>query len=203
MAKKILFTFLSIFLFYQSIKTADVIPLMDMNSWGISIFLAVLMNLFVTGTFAYAGFIYPTERILPNSYYKITNVSLQKKMYNFFNVNYFRKFLLATVWRKKEGQKKFFDGTKNGIDNFGVQSKKSEFGHLIPFVILFTLSVYWLGLGKWKVALVTTIINVFFNFYPIILQRQHRMRIQLIEEKEKKIKVNIAQRHRVRKANGY
>ena len=184
MAKKVFFTFLSIFLFYQSMKTAGIIPLMDINSWGISIFLAVLMNLFVTGAFAYAGFIYPTERLLPDSYYKITNVSLQKKMYRIFNVNYFRKFLLATVWKKKEAQKKYFDGTKNGIDNLDVQSKKSEFGHLIPFVILVVLSVYWLVLVKWKIALVTTIINVFFNFYPIILQRHHRMRIQLIGERQ-------------------
>jgi len=186
MGKKILFTFLSIFLLFQSVKTASVIPVMDVTSWGISIFLAALMNLFVTGTFAYAGFIYPTESILPNSYYKISNVSLQKKMYKFFNVNSFRKFLLATVWRKKEAQKKYFDGTKNGIENLIVQSKKSEFGHLIPFVILFALSAYWLVLGKWKIALVTTIISSFFNFYPIILQRQHRMRIQLIEKRKER-----------------
>ncbi len=186
MAKKVLFTFLSFFLCYQSVKTAEIIPLMDIDPWGISIFLAVLMNLFVTGTFAYAGFIYPTERLLTSSYYKITNFSLQKKVYKFLRVNVFRKFLLATVWRKKEAQKKYFDGTKNGIDNLNEQSKKSEFGHLIPFVILIVLSAYWFVLGKWKIALVTTVINVFFNFYPIILQRHHRLRIQLLSERQRR-----------------
>lgn len=183
MAKRILFTIFTIFLTFQSVKLAGVISAKPIDSWSIIILLAVLINLFVTGVFAFSGFIYPTERLLPDSYYKVTNVSLQKKLYKFFNVNVFRRFLLATFWRKKEAQKKFFDGTKDGIDNLIVQSKKSDFGHLLPFVILLALSFYWLVIGKWEVAFVTTLINVIFNFYPIILQRQHRMRIQLIGER--------------------
>jgi hypothetical protein len=168
------------------VTTAETIAAIDIDTWGISVFLAILMNLFVTGTFAFAGFIYPSEKILPNSYYKITNFSLQKKVYKFLHVNFFRKFLLATVWRKKEAQKKYFDGTREGIDNLIVQSKKSEFGHLIPFGILIVLCTYWLFLGKWKIVLITTVINVFFNFYPIILQRHHRMRIQLLSRRQRR-----------------
>ena len=186
MAKKILFTVFSIFLIFQSVKLVSVISAMPIASLGINILLAALINLFVTGVFAFSGFIYPTERLLPDSYYKVTNVSLQKKMYKFLSVNVFRKFLLATFWRKKEMQKKYFDGTKDGIDNLIVQSKKSDFGHLLPYVILLVLSVYWLVIGKWEVAFVTFLINVIFNFYPIVLQRQHRLRIQLIGARMKK-----------------
>ncbi|MFT4533995.1 MAG: hypothetical protein ACJA1A_002488 [Saprospiraceae bacterium] len=186
MAKKLLFTFLSIFLIFQSVKLAGVISARQIESLGVIILLAALINLFVTGVFAFSGFIYPTERLLPDSYYKVTNVSLQKKMYKFLKVDVFRRFLLVTFWRKKEAQKKFFDGTKDGIDNLIVQSKKSDFGHLLPSVILLALSIYWFVLGKWEVAFVTTLINVIFNLYPIVLQRQHRMRIQLIAERGRK-----------------
>ena len=180
MAKKVLFSIFSIFLIFQSIKVVGIISALDIESGWINFLLAIIVNLFVTGIFAFAGFIYPTEKLLPEGYYAIHNTSFQKKIYKLFKVETFRKFLLATVWRKKEAQKKFFDGTKSGIENLIVQSKKSDFGHLIPFVILCCLSIYWIAIGKWEVALLATLINVFFNFYPILLQRQHRMRIQLL-----------------------
>ena len=184
MAKKVLFTIFSIFLIFQSIKLIGIISSLNVEAWWVNIILAILVNLFVTGIFAFAGFIYPTERLLPRSYYQIHNVSFQKKIYKLFKVEIFRKFLLATVWRKKEMQKTHFDGTKSGIDNLILQSKKSEFGHLIPFILLLLLSYYFEIIGKSNVAGITQIINIFFNFYPILLQRQHRMRIQLIRERQ-------------------
>jgi hypothetical protein len=44
--------------------------------------------------------------------------------------------LLATLWKRKKQRKEYFNGTKNGIANMVEQSMKSEFGHLIPFVLL-------------------------------------------------------------------
>lgn len=64
---------------------------------------------------------------------------------------------------------------------------KSEFGHLIPFLILSIVSIYLLMVGLSKLAVFTLLINVIGNFYPIILQRHHRMRIQLIEERRQLI----------------
>lgn len=180
MAKKVLFTIFSIFLVYQSIKLAGIISEKDIETWWINILLAMFINLFVTGIFAFLGFVYPTERLLPENYYKIQRIPFQKKIYKLLKVETFRKFLLATVWRKKEAQKKFFDGTKSGIENLIVQSKKSDFGHFVPMIILFCLAIYWLIIGKWEIALLTTLINIFFNLYPILLQRQHRMRIQIL-----------------------
>jgi len=180
MAKKVLFTIFSIFLVYQSIKLVGIISDKNIEAWWVNILLAIFINLFVTGIFAFLGFVYPTQKLLSGNYYKIDRISFQKKIYKLLKVETFRKFLLATVWRKKTAQKKFFDGTKSGIENLIIQSKKSDFGHFVPLVILLCLAIYWLMLGKWEIALLTTIINVFFNFYPILLQRQHRMRIQIL-----------------------
>ena len=183
MIKRILYTFFSLFLIYQSFKIVMLITDVNLDSWPISLLLACLINLFVTGAFAFPGFVYPTERLMPQSYYKISNDALQKKMYKLFSVDTFQKFLLATVWRKKEMQKQHFDGKRSGFENLILQSKKSEFGHLIPFVILLAISMYWLGIGTWKVAVLTTFINVLFNLYPVLLQRQHRMRVSKIAER--------------------
>lgn len=149
----------------------------------ISIGAAVFLNLCITGIFAFAGFALPTERLFPNSYYHVYKPKLLKKICKLMNIDAFRAFLLATVWRNRDQQKKYFDGTKSGIDNLIVQSKKSEFGHLIPFILILLLSAYVLYLGKWKIALTTTLINVIFNLYPIFLQRHHRMRIQRLADR--------------------
>lgn len=187
MVKKILFSIFSIFLIFQSIKLNGLTVAMDADFWGFNILLGVLVNIFVTGVFAFSGFVYPTQRLLPNAYYKVSNVSFQKKIYKLLRIDLFRKFLLVTFWRKSEMQKTHFDGTRKGIDNLILQSKKSEFGHLIPFIILLCLSLYWIGLGQWKVGIVTTIINLVFNLYPVFLQRQHRMRVQFIRERHRLI----------------
>lgn len=186
MAKKILFTLFSIFLIVQSINAVGAISDMDVDSWIVNLLLAIMINLFVTGVFAFTGFVYPTERLLPEAYYRISNILFQKSTYKILKVDVFRKFLLATFWKKKEMQKTHFDGTRSGIANLIVQSKKSEFGHLIPFVILLSLSIYWNILGKSVIAVLTQVINILFNFYPIMLQRQHRMRIQLIRERQRR-----------------
>jgi hypothetical protein len=184
MGKKVLFTCFSIFLGVQSIKLIGFVSMVSVSAWYAHIIIAVLVNLFVTGVFAFAGFVYPTQRLLPDFYYDVENISFQKSLYKYLHVEKFRKFLLATVWRKKEMQKTHFDGTKSGIDNLILQSKKSEFGHLVPFIILTCIVFYWVVIGKWEVAIWTFIINVIFNLYPIILQRHHRMRIRLIRQRQ-------------------
>ena len=104
--------------------------------WGIQILFAFLINLFFTGVFAFAGFALPTENLMPQKYYTIHNPKKMKSWFQKLGVEYFRKFLLATVWRKKEMQKDYFKGTVEGMTSFEQLTKKSEFGHLIPFILI-------------------------------------------------------------------
>lgn len=188
MPKKILLVCASIFLLYQSVKLSNAIFHVEIESWWVNILLGAVFNLLITGVFALSGFALPTQKLLPEGYYKIRNSKSLKRWHRFFNVDLFRKFLLATFWKKKEDQKKFFDGTKSGIGNLITQSKKSEFGHLLPFITITILAGYLLSIGKWKLTIPLMIINIFFNFYPILLQRHHRMRIQLIEARQQRKK---------------
>ena len=57
------------------------------------------------------------------------------------------------------------------------------FGHLIPFLIVSFLSFYYVLIEIVKLGVSTRIINFIGNFHPIILQRHHRMRIEIIRKR--------------------
>ncbi len=189
MFKKITFLLSSLFLILQSYNLLYSIPLMEIESLWMTVLLAWLINLFLTGVFAFAGFGFPTQNLIPDAYYKIHQPKRLKKVCKSLNVNAFRKMLLATLWKSKTQRAKHFDGTKDGIKNLVVQSKKSEFGHLIPFVLLIFISLYFLAIQKTGLAIWTLVINIIGNLYPVLLQRHHRMRIQLLRKRQSRKKV--------------
>ena len=183
MTRKILLTLASLFLIGQSYKLAVLIPKLGAESWGAAIFLGWLISLFITGIFAFAGFAWPTQRLMPEAYYKVYYPKRLKRIGKALNIELFRKMLLATLWKNRERQKEFFDGTKDRLENLETQSKKSEFGHLIPFIIIQALSVYWFTIGLIKLGIATFVFNIAGNIYPVILQRNHRMRIQVMKRR--------------------
>ena len=137
MIKKILLSIASIFLILQSYKLLYNIDKLDVDSWGLIVFIAWIINMFITGIFAFSGFAFPTQKLLPKSYYKIFYPKRLKNIYRVLRVDLFRQMLLATLWKSKKQRKKYFNGKKNGIPNLIEQSMKSEFGHFIPFIIVF------------------------------------------------------------------
>lgn len=144
-----------------------------------------MANLFILGAFAFAGFAWPTHRLLADKYYRIQSPKTLQDLSKKVGVPLFQKFLLATVWRSKKQQKNYFDGTKAGIKNWIIESKKSEFGHLIPFLILTGLSIWSVFSGNIQLALLSQFMNVFANLYPVLLQRTHRARIQRVFDRMK------------------
>ena len=186
MFKKALLIAASIFLIFQSIGLWNTTQNMEIDSWGAAALMAALFNLFVTGIFAFAGFALPTQKLMPQAYYTIHNPKRLKKAYKTLGIESFRQFLLATFWKSKEQRAKYFNGKIDGIDNLERQSKKSEFGHLIPLIILTLLSIYFMMNGNFKLGILTLIINIIFNFYTIPLQRYHRMRIGILRRRMSK-----------------
>ncbi len=183
--KKVLLSFAAIFLSWQSYELLRLIDQMEIHSLGMAFFFGWIINLFITGIFAFSGFAFPTQRLLPDSYYTIRRPEKLKQLYKALGVNLFRQFLLATFWKGKKQRKKYFDGKKTGIQNLVLQSKKSEFGHLIPFFIICFVGIYLVKIGMYKLASLALLINVIGNLYPIILQRYHRMRIQYISARQR------------------
>ncbi len=167
----------------QSYKLLENIHRVDEYSWGVAFFLAWVLGLFVTGIFAFAGFAFPTQRLLPDSYYKIWFPERLDMVCRVLGVEVFRKMLLLTLWRNKKQRRGYFDGKRTGISVLEVQSKKSEFGHLLPFVLILAIGLYFFIIGLQRLAAFTLLINIAGNFYPILLQRHHRMRIQALRER--------------------
>lgn len=182
---KILFLSFSAFLIFQSYQLMmDLFSSKpeDLNTQE-TIFASFLMNLFITGIFAFPGFAFPTNKILQSNYYRLKNTKQLLQVYNMLGIGIYRKFLLVVFWGRKKNRLKYFNGTKSGLENFVFQSKQSEFGHLGAFVCISVLSIVLLFKGFLLLVLFTTIINILGNFYPLILQRYHRVRIEKITDR--------------------
>ena len=110
MGRKIGLSIASIFLIWQSYELLKNIDKMEFSSWLLTLFMAWLIYLFITGIFAFAGFAFPTQKLLPDAYYQIYRPKTLKKIYNLLNVELFRKALLATIWRPQKQRQKYFNG---------------------------------------------------------------------------------------------
>jgi hypothetical protein len=184
--KKVLFPLFSIFLAFRSYELVRIIWLFEPSEIlvPVKILLAVLLNLFITGVFAFVGFAYNTSQLLPDNYYLIKNPKVLLKISNALKLNYFKKFLLTIYWGHKKNRKKYFNGVIAGLKDFDLNTRQSEFGHLIPFILIQVVAVVVITKGHYQIAGLTTVINIFFNLYPIVLQRNHRMRIYQLRQKQ-------------------
>lgn len=177
--KRIFFPLIAAFLAYRSVELVrlfDQLSPTETPFWFIFV-LAIMLNLFITGIFAFVGFAFPSSLFLPKSYYRIKNPLFLLRVYQLLGVHYFRKMLLATFWGKEKNRKKYFSGTKSGLVNFDYQTRQSEFGHLAAFVAITVVALLLLSQGHLIAFLLTMVINIPANFYPIILQRAHRVQL--------------------------
>jgi hypothetical protein len=104
---------------------------------NISTYKAILFGTYfticLTGIFAFSGFAFPTYKLLPESYYKISHPELLKKIYAALGVLYFSKAVVAIFYNKKKIKETYFNSDSQGITAFTTQTKQDEFGHIVPF----------------------------------------------------------------------
>lgn len=142
--------------------------------------LAWVLNMLITGVFAFTGFALPTQRLLPESYYRISRPDRLKTICRNLGIQGFRKFLLATFWRKRSKRKQFFPGGRKGLEDLAENTKNAEFGHLMAFIFLNLAVVFLFWKGFASMAAFTLAWNILGNAYPILLQRHTRLRISRI-----------------------
>ena len=172
--------FLSLFLAYRSIDLMKNILASNPDDYSQmeALIISFLLTAFITGVFAFIGFAYPSSSILPEYYYKVKHPVTLDSLYKVLGIKYFRVLLLVSFWGRKNNRKKYFNGTKMGLNNFIYQAKQSEFGHLGAFIIIIISSVILFAYGFVFMVIIINLLNLFGNLYPIILQRVHRMRIE-------------------------
>lgn len=178
MIKKTGFILMSIFLTHQSVQLIKGIPTNNaIESFGLATFLSWYLSLCITGVFAFTGFALPTQKLMPESYYQIREPKILKKYYQLLRADIFQYLLIKFIYGKPKNKAAYFNGKKSGINDFIINTKKSEFGHLIPFIITAFLTLYSFYYGKYLFGIGLLVFNILGNFYPIIVQRYHRTRL--------------------------
>jgi hypothetical protein len=145
--------------------------------------ISFLLCLYVTGIFAFVGFVFPTHRIIPQNYYQLKDPDRLVRIYDSLGLNYFKNMLLFLFWGRRKNKTKYFNGLRSGIENFRYKTKQSEFGHLAALISILIISVMLFWKGYVLLTIWMNILNLFGNLYPILLQRYHRMRIEKLFSK--------------------
>ena len=179
LAKRVFFAFLSLFLIYQSYQLLNFLCETDNLNISIteSFFIAFLINLFITGVFAFPGFIFPTYNLLPQGYYTLKHPNALIKWYTFLGVKFFTYLLLFLYWGKPKNKQRFFNGRRSGLRQLIIETKRAEFGHAGAFLSISLCCVPLITQGYWWVIVWGMLFNIIGNLYPVILQRHHRSRI--------------------------
>ena len=146
---------------------------------GASVFLGFFLSLTLTGIFAFVGFVFPTSRLLPKSYYEVESPLNWKRLAELMQLELFRKLLLIFFWGGKN-RKRFFNGKRDGLDGMLYETEQTEFGHFGGFILTIPFTVILVFRGFYLWALFLQFFNLFGNFYPILLQRTHRIQLQRI-----------------------
>ena len=179
-AAKVLSVSFSIFLIWQSIQwTSNIIQRTDLNNIGDIVIHAILLNLFITGIFL-VGYTVPLNKLLPNSYYTSVESRSFAALCAILKIDLFRKIMRLTFWSPRNNKKHFFNGRKSGLNEFERNTRISESSHTFAFVIIMVVSLFISFVGSSYLVITVTLINIIVNFYPAILQRFHRMRLQKI-----------------------
>src|SRR5690606_20191588 len=92
--------------------------------------------------------------------------------------NLFRKLLVQIGWEKLNKKSSPVAKDTRALLNLHYQTKKSELGHLIIFLIVLGFNVFVaLKFGIVK-SIWLLVLNILLNLYPILLQRYNRPRIE-------------------------
>ena len=144
-----------------------------------------LIALSVTGIFAFAGFGFPTEKSLPDRYYRIVDGDRLLAFYRMSGARWLGRLLvLASRWWSRRGMG-YFSGTRSGLGDFERRTRNSEFGHLASFVVLLPVTFVLLLSGQVVAASVALLANWVGNLCPVVIQRHHRFRIQRLRARRR------------------
>jgi hypothetical protein len=115
---------------------------------------------------------------LTSSYYNEKGWERRGKIYEPLGINFFRKLLVWIGWEKLNKKATPIEKNTKALMNLRYQTKKSELGHVIIFIIVLGFNVFVaFKFGVLK-SLWLLILNVLLNLYPIFLQRYNRPRIE-------------------------
>ncbi len=183
LVQKVLLVLFSAFLIWQSIElVSNIARRTNSTTLGEVATQSILLNLFITGIFL-VGYALPLNKLFPDSYYKSVESQWFAVICNLLQIKLFRKVMRLTFWNPRNSKKHFFSGTRNGLAQFESNTRISESSHTLAFICCLAVSFYLGFVGNARLAIIAMLVNVIVNFYPAVLQRYHRLRLQTMIHK--------------------
>ncbi|GGX21008.1 glycosyl-4,4'-diaponeurosporenoate acyltransferase CrtO family protein [Undibacterium macrobrachii] len=137
-------------------------------SWALNFLLMMWVSVFIE----------VQKSTLQSPYFNQKSWERRGKIYTYFGVDVFRKILVLVGWEKLIRKSNPIEKNTQALINLHHQTKKSELGHLLIFLIVLAFNIYVaLRFGVFK-SVWLLVLNILLNFYPVILQRYNRPRIE-------------------------
>ncbi len=147
-------------------------------SLGAILLESILLNFYILSIFV-IGFAWPMYRLLPDSYYEAVRSKSFASACKILRIELFRTLLRRTVWNPRISKRLLydrliFDGTRSGLAQYDNNTRRAEFIHTAAFVISLPVALY-LGISADPLlAIGVGLVNVVWNFYPAMVQRNQR-----------------------------
>lgn len=115
---------------------------------------------------------------LTSPYYKDKTWERRGKIYESLGINFFRKLLVLIGWEKLNKKSAPVVKDTKALMHLHYQTKKSELGHLIIFIIVLGFNIFVALKFGFAKSLWLLVLNILLNLYPILLQRYNRPRVE-------------------------
>jgi hypothetical protein len=115
---------------------------------------------------------------LASPYYTEKSWEQRGKIYESFGINFFRKLLVWIGWEKLNKKANPIEKNAKALMHLHYKTKQSELGHIIILIIVLGFNIYVAFKFGVLQSLWLLILNMLLNFYPILLQRYNRPRIE-------------------------
>lgn len=137
---------------------------------------AWVLNLLLMSLFLYVDEIFHLQ--LTSSYFSTKAWEKQGKIYHLFGIHIFRKLLVITGWEKLNKPVNPVNKALKSLEHLELGTRKSEFFHLMIFIIVLGFTIFVAIRHGFVQSLWLLVLNLILNFYPVILQRYNRPRLQ-------------------------
>lgn len=113
-----------------------------------------------------------------SSYYHQKSWERRGEIYEYLGINFYRKLLVWTGWEKLNKKANPVEKTTRSLTHLHYQTKQSELGHVIIFLIVLGFNVFVALKFGILGSMWLLVFNILLNLYPILLQRYNRPRLE-------------------------
>lgn len=114
------------------------------------------------------------------NYFKTNEIEKNNKIYRILGVPIFKRVVMKLVMSGKVSNYNLMEYSIKGLKEYEYQTRNNEFKHLLFCILMLIITIGLLYIGDYVKAVVSLILNIVVNIYPILLQRYNRIRIEII-----------------------